>query len=50
MLYVFGQVLRTKASTDTAKKLEMSLEETFGNPNFRDMKNKKKQVQTFFDS
>lgn len=36
-------VLRTKATTETAKKLEMSLEETFGNPNFRDMKNKKKQ-------
>jgi disulfide oxidoreductase YuzD len=36
-------VLRTKAATDTAKKLEMTLEETFGNPNFRDIKNKKKQ-------
>jgi len=36
-------VLKTKATTDTAKKLEMSLEEAFGNPNFRDIKNKKKQ-------
>lgn len=36
-------VLRTKGTTETAKKLEATLEETFGNPNihFRDLKGKK---------
>lgn len=41
-------VLRTKGTTETAKKLEATLEETFGNPNihFRDIKGKKSKGLT----
>ena len=34
-------VLRTKPATETAKKIELALEESFGNVNYREMKNKK---------
>ena len=37
-------VVRTKAPTETAKKLESNLEELFGNSNLREMKNKKSKA------
>lgn len=37
-------VVKTKAPTETAKKLESNLEELFGNSNLREMKNKKSKA------
>jgi hypothetical protein len=37
-------ILKTKVPTETSKKLEGILEESFGNANFREMKNKKSKT------
>ncbi|RYH13660.1 hypothetical protein EON65_35090 [archaeon] len=45
----FHLVLRTKGSTEAAKKLESNLEQSFGNLNIREMKSKKSKAMSQSD-